>query len=143
MLEYQSKEWLYEQYWNKGLSTPKIAKIYKIAQRTLYNWMNKFNIKRRTFSDYKGKTSYQWKGGIRKRDDGYILKWIPTNSLYAPMKADKKYILQHRYVMAKHLGRLLDDNEIVHHIDGNKKNNKIQNLKLMTRGEHIKLHKNY
>lgn len=47
---------------------------------------------------------------------------------------------EHRFVMEQHISRELTPNEIVHHKDGNKHNNKIENLEIMTRGEHIKIH---
>ena len=42
--------------------------------------------------------------------------------------------------MENHLGRLLDENEIVHHKDGNKKNNDVSNLEVMTASEHASCH---
>jgi hypothetical protein len=50
-------------------------------------------------------------------------------------------IYQHRKVMQEHLGRELLSEEIVHHLDGNKKNNSIENLELTTRSEHINIHR--
>lgn len=50
------------------------------------------------------------------------------------------YILEHRLVVENHIGRLLKENEIVHHIDGDKTNNNIPNLKILTREEHARLH---
>ena len=47
---------------------------------------------------------------------------------------------EHRVIMEKEIGRKLKSTEIVHHIDGNKRNNNISNLKLMTQSEHAKLH---
>jgi len=47
---------------------------------------------------------------------------------------------QHRVVMEKHLGRKLLFTDIVHHINENKKDNRLENLQLMTRSEHIKHH---
>ena len=46
----------------------------------------------------------------------------------------------HRWVMEKKLGRRLEKGEIVHHIDGNRQNNDLENLKLLTAKEHFKLH---
>lgn len=59
-----------------------------------------------------------------------------------PNRTKNNYVLAHRVIMENHLGRLLDTNEIVHHIDGNKKNNLIENLQLMTSSEHSSLHGN-
>lgn len=47
---------------------------------------------------------------------------------------------QHRVVMEKFLERKLKKGEIVHHVDGNKHNNDIKNLKVMTQAEHAGLH---
>jgi len=52
-----------------------------------------------------------------------------------------QYKAKHRIVMEQHLGRKLSSNEIVHHIDGNKTNNDISNLVLVTRAEHVNIHR--
>ena len=47
----------------------------------------------------------------------------------------------HRYMMEQFLGRKLESKEEVHHIDGNKANNNIDNLKLFSsKSEHLKYH---
>ncbi len=49
-------------------------------------------------------------------------------------------VLEHRYVMEQHLGTKLTYWTDVHHIDGNKTNNQIDNLQLLSKSEHTKLH---
>jgi hypothetical protein len=49
-------------------------------------------------------------------------------------------IRQHRWVMEQHLGRKLTPGEEIHHIDENPANNAIENLMVVSRGEHQRLH---
>ena len=54
---------------------------------------------------------------------------------------NKKY-REHRYIIEIHLKRKLEKNEIVHHKDGNKLNNKIDNLEVIDRSLHLKKYHN-
>lgn len=52
----------------------------------------------------------------------------------------KDYPLQHRKIAEDLIGRKLEYNEVVHHLDGNPKNNDVSNLLLMQRRDHVRLH---
>lgn len=69
-------------------------------------------------------------------DQGYILVRSPKG-----VKADAKgRIREHRLVIINSIGRDLHDYEVVHHKDGDKHNNKLNNLQLLTKKEHDALH---
>jgi len=62
------------------------------------------------------------------------------NTGYLQTKKEGKINGIHRFVMEEFIGRKLNSNEIVHHINGNKTDNRIENLKMMDRCEHTKFH---
>ena len=51
-----------------------------------------------------------------------------------------RYIAEHRYVLEQKIGRLLTKNEIAHHKNENKKDNRPDNLELLTISEHNRKH---
>ena len=60
---------------------------------------------------------------------------------YKAKKVNGKKVDEHRLVMENRLGRELSSKEVVHHIDGDKSNNEIDNLMLFpTKKAHTKFH---
>ena len=79
----------------------------------------------------RGANNGHWKGGISNHSEGYL---FITHGLEAGK-------LCHRKVMEVELGRELESHEIVHHVNGDKKDNRIENLEIMTRAEHARVHR--
>jgi hypothetical protein len=77
-----------------------------------------------------------WNGGRHKCSNGYIEVYMPNH----PNANVRNCVYEHQLVMENHIGRYIKEGEVVHHIDGNKTNNKIENLMLMTKNDHIHLH---
>jgi hypothetical protein len=60
----------------------------------------------------------------------YVMIYKPEHPSSRKKAPDYGYVLEHRYIMEKHLGRPLKKKEVIHHIDGDKANNNIDNLVL-------------
>jgi len=81
----------------------------------------------------RGDKNYLWKGGKYKCKDGYVWVYVPNH----PNKNKDRCVLEHRFVMEKHIGRYLKKSELVHHKNGIRDDNRIENLELI---ENRKIH---
>ena len=73
--------------------------------------------------------------GQRKTRNGTRAKYVQAVSDYGV------HTSLHRIIMERHIGRKLESDEVVHHINGRKKDNRLKNLKLMSLVDHVKLHR--
>jgi len=77
-----------------------------------------------------------WKGGRNLDKDGYVL--IKRDDCKSVCKSG--YVREHRYIIEKKIGRKLRPYEIVHHKNGIKNDNHVENLQLLTKRQHDSLH---
>lgn len=77
-------------------------------------------------ASYVGDGNPKWRGGKLITDAGYVLIYAPDH----PHQC-KGYVPEHRLVMEKHLGRILEPSECVHHFNHKRSDNRIENLELM------------
>jgi hypothetical protein len=94
-----------------------------------------------SLAGYESKVKNQFEpkvGSVIIDKDGYRQIYIGKN--YPYRNGGYTHIREHQYVMELHLERRLKKGEIVHHIDGDKKNNNLDNLFLTSVEEHNKLH---
>lgn len=108
-----------------GKNSKEIAKEYNTTGETIRRVLNRNGIKPKRRYPMRTKTQA-----------GYILIKFKEH----PYADSKGYVREHRLVMEKYIGRYLNENEEVHHINGIKDDNRIENLKLCTKETHRYLH---
>jgi len=152
--KFHNKDWLYQKYNIEQLSLTQIGDIFGTSSARIQYWMKKFKLPRRTQSEAQigiknheygkklspeerlkrmGKNNPRWKGGRCINNQGYVLIYAPNHP-----NEHNNYIYEHRFIMEKYMGRNLYSWEHVHHVNGIRDDNRIENLLLVPSGEHNK-----
>jgi len=110
----------------KGLSSPEIGSMLGFTQSAISKAGKKNGIK----------ITDTFHKGYVVTDSGYKMIRVPDH----PYCDKKGYVREHRLVMEEYLGRILDPYELVHHINRDRGDNRIENLELVLSAEHAKHH---
>lgn len=126
--------------YSKGISINVLSKNIGVSRPTISSHLRENNVKIRDIKEASLKKEFhpKWIGGKRIQN-GYVIIFSP-NHPFAMKVGGSKYVLEHRLVMEKHLGRYLLPTEIVHHKNGKKDDNRIENLELTNISNHIGEH---
>jgi biotin operon repressor len=140
------KEWLHDQYIAQGKSVKQIANDVGAHVGGVHSALTHMGIKTRDpkeawavkFRQGRfGKKAANWQGGRSKSTNGHIYIYSPEH----PYSNKQGYVMEHRLVMEKAIGRYLAPEEIIHHINMQKQDNTIDNLYLCAdNGAHRDIH---
>ena len=83
--------------------------------------------------DYNGLNGY---GHTKKHNRGYVTTYCPCH----PIAHSDGYVMLHTVLMERHIGRYLENDEVVHHINHDRADNRIENLMLMKKKDHMSMH---
>lgn len=119
---------------NQKIQHRKVAKMMGWTPKRVMRLCKRLKIRTQRTGPRGGPGHPEWKGGRNIDKNGYVLLYNPAHP-----NARGRYVLEHRLVMEQKLGRLLKRTEVVHHINGNKQDNRIENLELFSEnGEHLR-----
>lgn len=83
-----------------------------------------------------GTQNPRWNGGKTKRNDGRVSVYAPKH----PKARNGRYVFRYRLIMEAHLGRFLLPDEVVHHINGDTSDDRIENLVVTNSRTHQRMH---
>lgn len=140
-----AREWPVEQIreWIESdlLTHAEVAKRLNCAAQTVGKLCAKHGVQTQRRGPRSGPGHPNWKGGRMLSKDGYILVWTADHPHARRQHRvhGGGYILEHRLVMEEKLGRLLEPGEVVHHLNGEKTDNRPENLELFgSNADHLR-----
>lgn len=82
------------------------------------------------------RSDYDFGGHEKQRNDGYVSVYVPDH----PNANKDGYVMKHHLVMEQYIGGYIPEGYVVHHKNGKRNDNDIENLELMKFNEHARYH---
>lgn len=132
-------------YLEEKLSTPQIAKKVGLSVGAVGSILRARGVKLRTAKEgvavrfpngAYGELASHWQGGRHKQKTGYVMVYAPNH----PRSGRYNRTFEHIIVAEKTLGRYLTMDEVVHHLNGDKQDNRPENLEVLLRKDHVHAH---
>lgn len=119
---------------DRGMSLRKVATKFGVTYQSLQYHRRRWGCQPLRKAHTKGSKHACWRGGSYVDRWGYKMVLAPHRGKCNP------YVAEHVLVAETKFGRLLKRNEVVHHINGRKHDNRPDNLLVCTRRQHKMLH---
>ena len=119
--------------WRKKMSDESRRRLSETRKGRIFSQEHRAAISAAKKCDYNGLNGY---GHTKNHNMGYVLTYAPQH----PHAHKDGYIMLHTVLMEREIGRYLEPDEVVHHINHDRKDNRIENLRLMKKHDHFSMH---
>ena len=119
--------------WRKQMSAERRAEISRTHKGKTISEEQRRMISERNSCNYNGLNGY---GHTKRHNRGYMLAYAPKH----PNAHADGYVMFHTILMERAIGRYLTQDEVVHHVNHIRDDNRIENLRLMDKHEHRSMH---